>query len=198
MGLLDDLNEFLEARLDEFLQANPQLELQALEEQLREQAADTRRLLLDLEKQEQQLQNQILTLAQDIKLWHQRITKAEAAGRRDLAQAAQEREAGLLREGNQRWGQLAGAKQRLAQVRELSAQIEQRQQEVRAQAQAARAQQAASTASATSPPPSPHSTWSAHQTQSRYPGGADPLEDQFQQWEMDAEIAAMKRELGCD
>ncbi len=198
MGLLDDLNEFLEARLDEFLRANPQLELQALEEQLREQAADTRRLLLDLEKQEQQLQNQILTLAQDIKLWHQRMAKAEAAGRTDLAQAAREREASLLREGNQRWGQLAGAKQRLAQVRELSAQIEQRQQEVRAQAQAARAQQAASTASATSPPPSPNSTWSAHQTQSRYQGGADPLEDQFQQWEVDAEIAAMKRELGCD
>ncbi|MFW6316406.1 MAG: TIGR04376 family protein, partial [Cyanobacteriota bacterium] len=37
MSLLDDLTKFLETRLDEFLKNNPHLELQALEEQLREE-----------------------------------------------------------------------------------------------------------------------------------------------------------------
>jgi len=193
VSLLDDLNQFLEARLDEFLRANPHLELQAMEEQLREQAADTRRLIAELEGQQQQLQASILQLAQDIKLWHQRIAKAEAAGRSDLAQAARDREASLLREGNQRWGQLDGAKQRLAQAQELLAQIEQRRQEVQAKAKAARAGQpppSSSTGNAWSTSSSSGANWSG------YRAGADPLEDQFRRWEMDAEIAAMKREMG--
>ncbi len=197
MGLFDDLNQFLEARLDEFLRANPHLELQALEEQLREQAADTRRSIADLERQQQQLQDQILKLAQDIKLWHQRIGKAEAAGRRDLAQAARDREAGLLREGNQRWGQMEGVKQRLGKARELLVQIEQRRQEVQVKAQAARAsRQAAAAANPTSWSASSTSSSSSSNSTSRQRPGADPLEDQFQQWEMDEEIAAMKRDLG--
>ncbi|MDR9405114.1 MAG: TIGR04376 family protein, partial [Halothece sp. Uz-M2-17] len=91
MGLLDDLTHFLETRLDDFLKKNPHLELQALEEQLREQEKDTIRLVLNLQNQEKKIENEILALAQDIQLWHQRIDKARAANREDLAQAAQEK-----------------------------------------------------------------------------------------------------------
>lgn len=52
MGLFDDINQFLEERLDEFLQNNPHLELQALEEQLREQEQDTTKLISRLQLEE--------------------------------------------------------------------------------------------------------------------------------------------------
>ena len=66
MGLFDDINQFLEERLDEFLRDNPHLELQALEEQLREQEQDTTKLIARLQLEEKSLQNQILAIANDI------------------------------------------------------------------------------------------------------------------------------------
>jgi hypothetical protein len=48
MGLFEELSRFLESRLDEFLKANPHLELMALEEQLRGQEEDAISLLGDL------------------------------------------------------------------------------------------------------------------------------------------------------
>ncbi|NJL00277.1 MAG: TIGR04376 family protein [Spirulinaceae cyanobacterium SM2_1_0] len=189
MGIFDDLNQFLETRLDEFLRANPHLELQALEEQLREQVADTRRLITSLEAQQQQLQNDILKLAQDVKLWHQRIDKATAAGRNDLAAAARDREAGLLREGNQRWGQMQGVKQRRSQAQTLLAQVEERLAAVQEKAKVARASQPHNTQTTATTNP-----WAS--PSSRQAAGADPLEAQFQQWEMDDEIATLKREMG--
>ncbi|MGL4503833.1 MAG: TIGR04376 family protein, partial [Planktothrix sp.] len=47
MGLFEDFSRFFETRLDEFLKDNPHLELQALEEQLREQEEDTLRLIAE-------------------------------------------------------------------------------------------------------------------------------------------------------
>ena len=52
MGLFEDLSQFLETRLEEFLAAHPHLELQAIEEQLREQEEDTLRLIANLQAQE--------------------------------------------------------------------------------------------------------------------------------------------------
>ncbi|NJO71660.1 MAG: TIGR04376 family protein, partial [Oscillatoriales cyanobacterium RM1_1_9] len=99
MGLFDDFSRFLEDRLDDFLKAHPHLELQALEEQLREQEEGTLRLIADLQRQEQSLQDEILRIAKDIQRWHERVTKAKSANRPDLAQSAEEREAELLRHG---------------------------------------------------------------------------------------------------
>lgn len=106
MGLFDDFNRFLESRLEEFLRNNPHLELEALLEQLREQEEDTLKLIADLQLQEKYSQDEILATAQEIQRWHIRVEKAKTAGRQDLVQPAQEREAALLREGNQRWGQM--------------------------------------------------------------------------------------------
>ena len=134
MGLFDDFSRFLETRLEEFLRSNPHLELQAIEEQLKEQEEDTLRLILDIQKQEKKLQAEILSAAQEIQRWNDRINKAKAAQRLDLAQAAQERQAALLRQGNQRWGQMQGCKERIEKAKELYRQIQLRRQEVRAKA----------------------------------------------------------------
>ncbi|MGB3294887.1 MAG: TIGR04376 family protein, partial [Phormidesmis sp.] len=96
MSLFDDLSRFLETRLDEFLRANPHLELRALEDQLRGQEEDSLALLGTLNRREKQLEDSILETAKDIQQWHGRVAKAKAANRQDLVGPAQEREAALL------------------------------------------------------------------------------------------------------
>lgn len=191
MGLFDDFSKFLESRLEEFLRNNPHLELQALEEQLREQEEDTLKLIADLRLQEKKLQDEILATAQEVQRWHIRIDKAKAAGRLDLAQPAQEREAALLREGNQLWGQMQGLKQRIAQAQQLQRQVQQRRQEVHnkaVQAQTTRAnaqaQQRVETAG-----------WNQDYHRN-IQSGADPLEQKFQRWETDDELNQLKRNMG--
>lgn len=187
MGLLDDLTKFLETRLEDFLKNNPQLELQALEEQLREQEKDTIRLVLNLQKEEKKLENEILKIAQDIQLWHQRIDKARAGNREDLAQAAQEKEASLLRLGNQRWGQMKGIKEQVRQAKALIEQIRQRQQDVKAK----KAQQVNQTQQANS---KVNRGWNTAQSDySDYNRAFDPLEEKFRNWEVEQELKQMKR-----
>jgi uncharacterized protein (TIGR04376 family) len=199
VGLFDDLNRFLENRLEEFIRNNPHLELEALEEQLREQEQDTLRLIADLQRQEKNLQDEILSIAQDIQLWHTRIDKAKTAGRQDLAQAAQEREATLLRQGNQRWGQMEGLKQRITQAKELQRQIQVRRQEVRAKAkevEAARASaKAPSRASYEDTSRAQTSGWNQSSSYSSV-SGADSLDEKFRRWEMEDELNEMKRKMG--
>lgn len=186
VGLFDDLSRFLENRLEEFLRSNPHLEL----EQLREQEEDTLKLIADLQLQEKRSQEEILSTAQEIQRWHIRVQKAKNAGREDLAVKAQEREAALLRQGNQQWGQMQGLKERISQAQDLLKKVQQRRQEVQTkatEAQTARvkaqAQQRIETAG-----------WS---NQSRsYSSGNDPLEETFRRWETEAELEEMKRKMG--
>ncbi|MBD2692378.1 TIGR04376 family protein [Anabaena catenula] len=186
MGLFDDLSRFLEERLEEFLRNNPHLELEMLLEQLREQEEDTLKLIAELQLQEKRSQDDILSTAQEIQRWHIRIQKAKAAGRQDLASAAQDREDTLLREGNQRWGQMQGLKERIIQSQELLRKIQQRRQEVQAKATEAQTVRAKT------------------QTQQRLetnawqtpPNSFDDLENTFQRWETQDELEQMKRNLG--
>ena len=191
MGLFDDFSRFLESRLDEFLRNNPHLELQALEEKLREQEQETRRLMADLRLNEKQLQDEILATAQEIQRWHIRIEKARAAGRLDLAEPAQAHEAGLLREGNQKWGQMEMLKQRLKQTEELQQQIQTRRQEVQTkltEAQTARATQTETRWAVNG--------WNQDQNASYIHSSADPLEQEFKRWEAQEELEQMKRQMG--
>ena len=192
MGLFDDVNRFFEDRLDEFLRNNPHLELQALEEQLREQEQDTQRLITQLQLEEKNLQEQIIKLGSEIKVWHGRIEKAKAAGRLDLAQAAQEREASLLRQGNQLWGHMEGAKKRLLQAKELLVQFQQKRQQV--QAKAAQVKAAQNTTKTKSS--SETSGWNQAQNYAKFNASLDPLEQQFQDLETNEELEKMKRDLG--
>ncbi|KAB8332655.1 TIGR04376 family protein [Scytonema tolypothrichoides VB-61278] len=190
MGLFDDFNRFLENRLEEFLRNNPHLELEALLEQLRGQEEDTLKLIADLQVQEKRSQEQILSTAQEIQRWHIRVEKAKSLNRQDLAAAAAQREAALLREGNQLWGQMQGVKERITQAKELLRKIQQRRQEVQAkaaEAQTARAKTKAQQPSETS------GWWGA--TSGSF-SGHDDLEEKFRRWETEEELEQMKRKMG--
>jgi len=187
MGLFDDINQFLEERLDEFLQNNPHLELQALEEQLREQEQDTTKLISKLQLEEKSLQDRVLAIANDIQTWHGRISKAEQAKRQDLADAAREREAELLRQGNQIWGQMEGVKQRTTQAKELLLQVKQKRQELKTSAQA----QARNTTNSSSDTIG----WDRGASSPQYRRSADPLEAEFQQWEVDEELEQIRKNM---
>lgn len=192
MGLFEDLSRFLETRLEEFLKANPHLELQALEDKLRDQEDVAIRLLADLRLQEKRLQDQILETAQEVQRWHIRIEKAKAAGRLDLVQPAQEREAALLKQGNQLWGQMEMVKQRIKQTAELQNQIQLKRKEV--QAKVAQAQAAQATASYQTDRQWQTSAW--NQNLGFGTAVADPVEEAFRRWEMDEELQDLKRNMG--
>ncbi|HLP91438.1 MAG TPA: TIGR04376 family protein [Nostocaceae cyanobacterium] len=191
MGLFDDFSRFLENRLEEFLRNNPHLELEALLEQVRRQEEDTLKLIADLQLQEKRSQDQILETAQEIQRWHIRVQKAKNAGREDLATAAQEREAALLREGNQLWGQMEGIKERIKQSQELLSKIQQRRQEIQAKAVAA---QAARAKAQTPPPRVEAKGWTSPQTS--FSSNFDYIEEQFRRLETEQELEQMKRNLG--
>ncbi|WP_421658056.1 TIGR04376 family protein [Leptothermofonsia sp. ETS-13] len=189
MGLFDDFSRFLEDRLDEYLRNNPHLELMVLEEKLREQEEETLNLMTGLRRQEKQLQDEILGLAREIQLWHARIEKAKAANRLDLAEPAEAHEASLLRQGNQKWGQMEVLKERIQQTQELQKKIEARRKEVQAKVSEAQA-----TRTTTRPAESVGTSgWNQTPT---IGSNVDALEKQFRRWEAEEELEQLKRNLG--
>lgn len=186
MSLFDDLSRFLETRLDEFLRANPHLELRALEDQLRGQEEDSLALLGTLNRREKQLEDSILETAKDIQQWHGRVAKAKAANRQDLVGPAQEREAALLRQGNHLWGQMKGVKERIAQTKELYQRVKTKRQEVKTKIAQAAATPKASTDWGTTG--WNQSTYSFNQS-------VDPLDESFRRWEAEEELDELKRKM---
>jgi uncharacterized protein (TIGR04376 family) len=189
MGAFEDMSRFLEARLDEFLKAHPELELQVLEDQLREQENDTQKTLRQLAAEEQKAQQNILKTAEEVQLWHGRIAKAEQAKRPDLAEAAKEREAAFLRQGNQQWAQMSLAQEQIKQVNTLAEQIRSRRQDlqvkIRQQAQNKTPQS----------PPTPQA-WQATAPKKSFFEEVDPLDAKFKTLEMEEELETLKRKLG--
>jgi uncharacterized protein (TIGR04376 family) len=192
MNAFEDMNRFLEERLDEFLKSHPDLELKVLEDQLREQGEEMQRNLRQLNKDEKETQQSILKTAQEVQRWNERIEKAQQAQRPDLAQAAQEREAAFLRQGNQQWAHMALVKEQIQQAQKRAAQIDQRRQDVQAKVRQAKE------SSPRTPTPeawqgtSSAQSWSGKNLSSK----PDPLEEKFKIWEMEEELAALKRQMG--
>jgi uncharacterized protein (TIGR04376 family) len=201
VGLFEDLSKFLETRLDEFLRANPQLELMGLEDQLRGQERDAIALLEALKRREQRIKNQILATAQEIQKWHERLNKAKAANRPDLVAMAEEREAALLRQGNQYWGQMQGITAQIEQTRTLQKQIHERRRELKAKMAQVEAERAAHRAAERAAQATQASNaWETGWYQSPIPGTGyaddDPVEESFQRWEMEQELEDLKRQMG--
>jgi len=190
VGIFDDINRFLEDRLDEFLRKHPQLELSILEDQLHEQQEDTLRLIVDLQRQEKQAQEEIIATAQEIQRWHTWVQKATAKGRMDLAQAAQERENALLHKGNQLWGKMQGCKQRIAKAKELYQEIKKRKEEVHA-----RVLQMEAEASASEQQKTTHSPPGWNQGYTPIGSSPDQLEEEFRRWEADQELQDLKDQM---
>jgi uncharacterized protein (TIGR04376 family) len=188
MGLFDDFNRFLETQLEDYLRKNPHLELFILEDKLREQEEETLKLMTDLKRQEKQLQDEILSLAREVQLWHARVERAKAAGRMDLAEPAQAHIESLLRQGNQRWGQMEVLKERIKQTQQLQFQVQAKRKEV--QRQVDQAQQAARSGGNVGQSfSSSFGTTENHNT-------IDSLEKQFRRWEAEEELEQLKRNLG--
>lgn len=192
MGAFEDMNRFLEERLEEFLKSHPNLELQILEDQLREQESALQKSLLQMTTEQQQIQQTILKTAQEVQRWHERIEKAKQAKRPDLAEAARDREAALLRQGNQQWAQMGLIKQNIQQTQKLAAQIQSRRQDLQVKIREAKA------APKGSPTPQSWQTSTTDQpwTSQYTPSGSDSLEAQFKVWEMEEELDALKRKMG--
>lgn len=194
MGLFEDLSQFLETRLDEFLRANPHLELMALEEQLRGQEEDAINLLGDLKRREKQLEDSILSTAEEVKRWHFRVEKAKASNRPDLMQPAQEREAGLLRQGNHLWGQMKGIKERIEQTRELQRRVHAKRQELKTKIVQAEAERAAKKTTTRTESTWGTAGWNANPYK-MFNQPIDPLEETFQRWETEEELENLKRNM---
>ena len=190
MGLLEDMKRFLESQIDDFLSKNPHLELQVIGEQLAQQETDTIDLIVDLQSQEKRTEQEILNTAQEIKNWYDRVQKATAAGRADLATAAQDRVNALLPQGNQLWGKMKGLKERIAQAQTLLQTIKTRRVEVKAKTAAAQATRAQAATS------DPTSSWGSVNNYTNDSKFADPLDAQFRRWEADEELEKLKRNLG--
>jgi uncharacterized protein (TIGR04376 family) len=190
MGLLEDMKRFLESQIDDFLIKNPHLELQVIEEQLAQQETDTFQLIVDLQAQENQIEREILNTAQEIKNWYDRVQKATAAGRSDLATAAQERVNALLPQGNQLWGKMQGLKERKARAAELLQTIKTRRTEVKTKAAAAQVTRDRAAATSTNT-----NSWGSVNSYTSSRDFADPLDARFRQWEADEELENLKRNL---
>ncbi len=189
MALLEDMKRFLESQIDDFLSKNPHLELQVIEQQLAEQESDTFQLIVDLQTQEKKVEQEILSTAQEIKSWFDRVQKATTAGRADLASAAQERVNALLPQGNQLWGKMKGLKERKAKATELLQTIKSRRLEVKAKSAAAQVAQAQASTN------SSNSSWGSVNNYTQDSNFTDPLDARFRQWEADEELEALKRNL---
>jgi uncharacterized protein (TIGR04376 family) len=196
MGLFEDVSQFLERRIDEFLKNNPHLELQALDDKLREQLQESDRLLKDLKAREMLNEGKILEIAQEVKRWDERIGRAKAANRLDLMEPAQNHLAGLMREGNQLWGQMELIKERVKQTQDLAEKIKVQRRELQQRILLAQQAQksAAAQANAQRTAAAPRMSWADEVLAGEKRN--DPLEKKFASWEAEEEIARMKREMG--
>lgn len=195
MGLFEDFSTFLESRLEEFLRENPHLELQALQDKLEDQEEEAIKLLGDLRLREKRLQDEILETAQEVQRWHVRIEKAKTAQRVDLLKPAEEREAALLRQGNQLWGQMELVKARIQQTIDLQRQIQQRRQEIKTKLAEVQAQVQAARATSSTEQQWQTTGW-AQSPSFGTSSSADPLEQAFRRWETEEELDELKRQMG--
>ncbi|MEN9219632.1 MAG: TIGR04376 family protein [Thermostichales cyanobacterium SZTDM-1c_bins_54] len=182
MGLFDALGsfgQFLETKLDEFLRAHPELELQILADQVDQQYAEALNLLKNSQAEEERYKKQILELAEEIKTWHGRVEKAKQAKRPDLATQAQAVEDRLLQQGNTLWAAMKAAAQRQVDTRQLLQQIEGKREEIKRRQQELWRQQAQST-------PEP---WGSPRGDQQW----QELERQFRELELQLELDELRR-----
>ena len=135
--------------------------------------------------------------AEEVKRWHERVMKAQKAGRMDLVEAAQNREAQLLRQGNQQWGHMEMVKTRMQQTQELLKQLQVRRQEVKTQINLRKAKAAANPSSTSEAgAKAGFSGKSAWYDPTPSKGVSDPLEEKFRQWESEDDLENLKRNEG--
>ncbi|BAQ63023.1 hypothetical protein GM3708_3429 [Geminocystis sp. NIES-3708] len=185
MGIFEDFSNFLESRLEEFLQSNPHLNLTIIAQELNTQKQDTTRLISSLELELKKIENDILNLGKEIQTWHKRIEKAKTAGRLDLATEAENRQSLLLNQGNLLWQKMEQNKQKIVKNKQLLISLETKQQEVNLKIAQLKAKEQNTDYSHTQNNQSSSSSYNS----------TDDLETKFHQWEIEQELQEMKNNL---
>ena len=104
----EQLEARLEQQLDAFLRANPAQESRLRDQEQQEQRQASQRHAQQRRQQAERLRAELLSLADEIRRWHERVERARAAGATDLAQRAQQHLDQLMERGRQRWQELEG------------------------------------------------------------------------------------------
>ena len=117
---MNDWWEQLEARLERelanFLAANPAQQALLQEQEARDRQANLVGERGRLQRQAEQQRQQLLTLAEEIRSWRQRVQRARAAGAEPLAERAEAHLTTLMERGRESWSQLAELGQQFANV----------------------------------------------------------------------------------
>lgn len=108
----DDLEARLEQQLQAFLEANPAQEALLADQEAHERRQALLAARLRLREQAEQQRRSLLELAEEIRLWQERTSKARAAGAHDLARRAEAHGAQLMEQGRRQWEALAELGQR--------------------------------------------------------------------------------------
>jgi uncharacterized protein (TIGR04376 family) len=174
MSLWDELEQFLSSRLEEFLKANPQLEILVVLEKVRSEEDRAQKALVNLRREEKEVHSTILETAQNIKKWYERKQKAQTALRPDLVEAAQEQETQLLTQGNKLWNRkteiVLGIQKNEKLLQELLPRRQALEEKLRQE-------------QINEPPP-------------RRPSVNRDVEAQFQQWEIEESLNELKKKMG--
>jgi hercynine metabolism protein len=108
---MSDWWEQLEARLERelanFLTANPDQQALLQEQEARDRQASLVGERSRLRRQAEQQRQQLLSLAEEIRSWRQRVQRARAAGADELAERAEAHLTALMEQGRESWSQLA-------------------------------------------------------------------------------------------
>lgn len=179
MGIFEDFSQFLESRLEEFLQSNPELNLTIIAQELKSKKQDTHQLIAKLELELKNIEKDILKLGKEIPIWHDRIEKAKLAQRLDLAKEAENRQSFLLNQGNLLWQKMDQKKQQIIENKKLLISLETKQQEVNLKIAQLKTKELNDNYSQT--------------TNSQF--SSDDLESKFNQWEIEQELQQMKNNL---
>ena len=116
MSWLEQLERELDQRLSGFLRNNP-LQDQLFEEQhSRDRAQSLQRQRQQLQQEAEHQRQQLLKLAEDVRVWRQRSDKARLANASDLANRADQHLHRLMDQGRQLWNDLDDLGRRFKEV----------------------------------------------------------------------------------
>jgi hercynine metabolism protein len=102
----DELESRLNAKLEQFLEANPAQEALLQQQEQAERRQDLIRRRRQLQGEAERERQILLQLAEDIRQWQQRIQRARDAGALELAERAEGHCASLMERGRLAWDQL--------------------------------------------------------------------------------------------
>jgi hercynine metabolism protein len=113
---LDQLERELDQRLSAFLRSNPLQDQLFREQHQQDRAIALQRQRQQLQQEAEQQRRRLIDVAEEIRSWTDRTTRAKQAGADDLAHRAQDHLEGLMAQGRDQWNDLDKLGRRFAEV----------------------------------------------------------------------------------